>query len=110
MIIMGIVLGIVLGSTAIGLFFWLKKDQQVNNDLYDVELNHTHKGMNAMMNDFNNYQVETDRKIAELEKQLEIKSKSQDKKMEKHLKELPFIIGKVVGQIELAQDTINRKM
>ena len=43
-------------------------------------------------------------------KQLEIQTKSQDKKMEKHLKELPFIIGKVVGQIELAQDTINRKM
>ena len=29
--------------------------------------------------------------------------------MEKHLKELPFIIGKVVGQIEFSQDIINRK-
>jgi hypothetical protein len=66
--------------------------------------------MNAMMDNFNKYQIETDRKIAELEKQLEIKSKSQDKKMEKHLKELPFIIGKVVGQIEFSQDMINRKM
>ena len=65
-------------------------------------------GYTALMRDFTNYQVETDRKIAELEKQLEIQTKSQDKKMEKHLKELPFIIGKVVGQIEFAQNKINR--
>ena len=104
------IIGIILGVVAIGLFIWLKKDQQMSNDLHEAELQHTHQGMNAMMNDFNNYQVETNRKIAELEKQLEIQTKSQDKKMEKHLKELPFIIGKVVGQIELAQDTINRKM
>ena len=104
------IIGIILGVIAIGLFIWLKKDQQMSNDLHEAELHHTHEGMKAMMNDFNNYQVKTDRKIAELEKQLEIQTKSQNKKMEKHLKELPFIIGKVVGQIELAQDTINRKM
>jgi len=102
------IIGIALGVVAIGLFIWLKNDQKMSNDLYEAELQHTHQGMNAMMNDFNNYQVETDRKIAELEKQLEIKNKSQDKKMEKHLKELPSIIGRVVGQIEFAQDIINR--
>ena len=104
------IIGILLGVVAIGLIFWFRKDQQMSNDLHEAELNHTHQGMNALMNDFNNYQVETDRKIAELEKQLEIKTKSQDKKMEKHLKDLPFIIGKVVGQIEFAQDRINRQM
>ena len=102
--------GIVLGVIAIGLFIWLRKEQQMDNGLHAAEVDHIHQGMNAMMNDFNNYQVETDRKIAELEKQLEIKTKNQDKKMEKHLKELPFIIGKVVGQIEFAQDKLNRKM
>jgi len=91
-------ISIALNLLALGLIYWLRKEQQMDN------------GMNAMMNDFNNYQVETDRKIVELEKQLEIKNKNQDKKMEKHLKELPFIIGKVVGQIELAQDNINRQM
>jgi len=105
--ILGII-GIVLGLTAIGLFFWLKKDQQMSNDLHEAELNHTHQGMNALMKDFNNYQVENERKIAELEKQIEIQNKSQDKKFEKHLKELPFIIGKVVGQIEFSQDIIKR--
>ena len=102
--------GIVLGIAALGLIYWLRKEQQMDNGLHAAELDHTHHGMNAMMDDFNNYQVETDRKIAELEKQLEIKTKSQDKKMEKHLKELPSIIGRVVGQIEFAQDKINRQM
>ena len=101
---------IALNLLALGLIYWLRKEQQMDNGLHAAELDHTHHGMNAMMNDFNNYQVETDRKIVELEKQLEIKNKNQDKKMEKHLKELPFIIGKVVGQIELAQDNINRQM
>ena len=102
--------GIVLGVVALGLIYWLRKEQQMDNGLHAAEVDHIHQGMNALMNDFNNYQVETDRKIAELEKQLEIKNKNQDKKMEKHLKELPFIIGKVVGQIEFSQDMINRKM
>mgnify|MGYP003119479172 CR=1 FL=1 len=104
------IVGIVLGTLAIGLFIWLRKNQKVSNDLHKEEINITHEGMNAVMDNFNKYQIETDRKIAELEKQLEIKSKSQNKRMEKHLKELPFIIGKVVGQIEFSQDMINRKM
>ena len=104
------IIGIVLGLTSIGLFFWLKKDQKISNDLHEAELNHTHQGMNAVMNDFNNYQVETNRKIAELEKQLEIKTKQQVKNLVKLRKELPSIIGQVVGQIELAQDRIKRQM
>jgi hypothetical protein len=103
------IIGIILGTIAIGLFIWLKNDQKMSNDLHEAELQHTHQGMKAIMDDFNNYQVTTDRKIAELEKQLEIQNKSQDKKFEKHLKELPFIIGRVVGQIEFSQDIINRK-
>jgi hypothetical protein len=104
------IVGIVLSVIALGLIYWLRKEQQMDNGLHAAEVDHIHQGMNAMMNDFNNYQVETDRKIAELEKQLEIKTKNQDKKMEKHLKELPFIIGKVVGQIEFAQNKINREL
>ena len=104
------IVGIVLGIVAIGLFIWLRKEQQQHNEWFYGETEASEHGYRALMEDFTNYQVETDRKIAELEKQLEIKSKNQDKKMEKHLKELPFIIGKVVGQIEFAQDKLNRKM
>ena len=100
--------GIVLGIAALGLIYWLRKEQQMDNGLHAAELDHTHHGMNALMNDFNNYQVETDRKIAELEKQLEIKTKQLERNQAKLRKELPSTIGKVVGQIEFAQDKINR--
>ena len=102
------IIGIVLGATAIGLFIWLKKQQQMSDDLHEAELNHTHQGMNALMNDFNNYQVATDRKIEELKKQLNLKIGSTYREHDKLRKELPSIIGKVVGQIEFAQDKINR--
>jgi len=102
------IIGIVLGVVAISLFVWIKKEQQMNFDLHDGDIEAAKHAYNALMDDFNNYQVITDRKIAELEKQLEIQNKSQDKKFEKHLKELPFIIGKVVGQIEFSQDIIKR--
>ena len=104
------IIGIVLGVVAIGLFIWLRKEQQMDNGLHAAELEHTHQGMNAMMDNFNNYQVETDRKIAKLERIIKKNQLDQNRRMDKAQKELPSIIGKVVGQIELAQDTINRKM
>ena len=81
----------------------------MNDDLHDIELNHVHRGMNALMDDFNNYQVETDRKIAELEKKLEIKTKQLDRKTDKTIKNLPAMIGKIVSQVEFAQNQINRE-
>jgi len=102
------IIGIILGVVAIGLIFWFRKKQKVFNKITDVYFDNCETGMNAMMENFTNFQVETDRKIAELEKQLEIKSKSQDKRMDKMQKELPSVIGRVVGQIEFAQDNINR--
>ena len=59
--------------------------------------------MNAIMDDFNKYQVETDRKIAELEKQLEIKTSNTNRRIDKGEKELPNIIRKVIGHIEFAR-------
>ena len=59
------IIGIVLGVIAIGLFIWLKKDQKMSNDLHEAELQHTHQGMKALMDDFNNYQIQNERKIAE---------------------------------------------
>ena len=95
--------GIVLGVVAIGLFIWLRKDQNISNDLHEAELNHTHQGMNALMNDFNNYQVETDRKIAELEKQLEIEKNKSIRQLDNLKKELPNKIRNVIGHIEFAR-------
>ena len=102
------IIGIVLGLVAIGLFIWLKKQQQISDGLHEAELDHTHHGMNAMMDNFNNYQVKTDRKIAELEKIIKKNQLDQNRRMDKAQKELPSVIGRVVGQIEFAQDKINR--
>ena len=93
-------ISIALNLIALGLIYWLRKEQQMDNGLHAAELDHTHHGMNAMMDDFNNYQVETDRKIAELEKQLEIKTEQLNRKIEKIQKELPLKIGQVVSQVE----------
>ena len=97
------IVGIVLGVIALGLIYWLRKEQQMNNGLHAAELDHTHHGMNAMMDDFNNYQVETDRKITELEKQLEIKTKQLERSQTKLVKDLPKDIRKVIGHIEFAR-------
>ena len=102
------IIGIVLGTAALSLIYWLRKEQTMDNGLNAAETDHIHQGMNAMMNDFNNYQVETDRKIAELEKKLEIKTKQLDRKTDKTIKNLPVMIGKVVSQVEFAQNKINR--
>ena len=101
-------ISIALNLIALGLIYWLRKEQQIDNNLHEAELNHTHQGMNALMNDFNNYQVATDRKIEELKKQLNLKIGSTYREHDKLRKELPSIIGRVVGQIEFAQDKINR--
>ena len=102
------IIGIVLGVIAIGLFIWLRKDQQMSNDLHEAEINHTHHGMNAMMDDFNNYQVKTDRKIAELEKQLESKTKQLERSQIKFKKDLPTDIRNVIGHIEFARPLDNK--
>ena len=99
------IIGIVLGLTSIGLFFWLKKEQQMNFDLHDGDIEAAKHAYNALMEDFNNYQINTDRKIIELEKQLEIKTKNQNLKIDKIQKELPLRIGQVVSQIEFGHPT-----
>ena len=99
--------GIVLGVVALGLIIWLRKEQQMDSDLHSVEVDHIHQGMNALMNDFNHYQVETDRKIAELEKQLEIKTKQLERSQNKLKKDLPKEIRGVIGHIEFTQNNLS---
>ena len=104
--IIALYFSIALGLIALGLIFWSVKQHQMNNDLHEVEINHTHRGMNAIMDDFNKYQVETDRKIAELEKQLEIKTKQLERSQNKLKKDLPKEIRGVIGHIEFTQNNL----
>jgi len=103
------IMGTILGVIAIGLVFWLRKDQKTHFDLHDGDIYAARHAYEALMGDFNNYQIKTDRKIIDLEKQLEVKSNNAERRMDKMNKSLPSIIGQVVGQIEFAQDKINRK-
>ena len=96
-------ISIALNLVALGLIYWLRKEQQMDNGLHAAEVDHIHQGMNALMNDINNYQVETDRKISELEKQLEIKTKQLERSQNKLVKDLPKDIRKVIGHIEFAR-------
>ena len=96
-------ISIALNLVALGLIYWLRKEQQMDNGLHAAEVDHIHQGMNALMNDINNYQVETDRKIAELEKQLEIKTKQLERNQVKLKNDLPKNIRKIVGHIEFAR-------
>ena len=111
------IIGIVLGTIAIGLFIWLKNDQKMTNSLHEGDLIAAKHAFEALMDDFNNYQIDNERKMTKLEKDMEIRFKSRDrqmdaanKRMDNMNKSLPSIIGQVVGQIEFAQDTINRQM
>ena len=111
------IIGIVLGTIAIGLFIWLKNDQKMTNSLHEGDLIAAKHAFEALMSDFNNYQITNERKIADLSKELEMvrnKAHQWDKaahnRMDKMNKSLPSIIGQVVGQIEFSQDIINRKM
>ena len=97
------IIGIILGLIAIGLFIWLRKDQQMDNGLHAAEVDHIHQGMNALMNDLNNYQVETDRKIDELEKIIKRNQQDNIRQMDKMNKSLPSVIRTVVGHIEFAK-------
>ena len=111
------IVGIVLGVIAIGLIFWNKKNQDFNDIFMGGEIGNLQKGYKALMDDFNNYQITNERKIADLSKELEMvrnKAHQWDKaahnRMDKMNKSLPSIIGQVVGQIEFSQDIINRQV
>jgi len=100
------IIGIVLGVIAIGLFIWLKNDQKMSNDLHEGDLIAAKHAYEALINDLNNYQIKTDRKIVELEKQLELKTGGTLREIDKLKKELPLSIRKVIGHIEFSQNNL----
>ena len=111
------IVGIVIGLIAIGLVFYFRKNQQIINVLHEGDLEAAKHAFEALMSDFNNYQITNERSIADLAKELEMVrnkthqwDKAANKRMDQMNKSLPSIIGQVVGQIEFSQDIINRKM
>ena len=103
------IIGIILGVIAIGLFVWLYtwyRDQEMNIRLLESELEGAKHAYEALINDLNNYQIKTDRKIVELEKQLELKTGGTFREIDKLKKDLPLSIRKVIGHIEFSQNNL----
>jgi len=107
------VIGIVLGTIAIGLFIWLKKDQKMTNLLHEGDLIAAKHAYEALMSDFNNYQYTNERKIADLAKELEMVrnkthqwNKANNNRIEKIHKGLPGKIRGVIGHIEFHQNNM----
>ena len=97
------IIGIVIGLVALGLIFWFRKEYKESIHFLEGEAEASEHGYTALMKDFTNYQVDTDRKISHLEKQLEIKTKESERKIVRLTTELPKIIRNVVGHIEFAR-------
>jgi len=100
------IVGTILGVIAIGLVFWLRKDQKTHFDLHDGDIYAARHAYEALMSDFNNYQVNTDRQIADLKKQIEINNTSINKSLEQIHKGLPGKIRGVIGHIEFHQNNM----
>ena len=100
------IFAIVLALVAIGLHLINKKYQKQTNDLVEFDIDQARGAYNALMEDFNNYQVRTDKKIMELEKQIEIKIANSNRKVNKLKKDLPSEIRKVIGHIEFSQNNL----
>ena len=103
------IIGIVLGITAISLSIYFYKQQQINNNLIEGDVQHFQDALLVLQQEFTQYQVDVARKTKELEDTIAIKTKEQNKNMVKLTKELPTVIGKVVSQIEFSQNKLNRK-
>jgi len=100
--------GIGLGILAIILVYRSKKDQEMTNDLVDSDTRQNGNALLALQQEFTQYQVDSERKISELEKQLEIKSNKAERRMDKMNKALPSVIRTVIGHIEFAKP-LNKK-
>ena len=100
------IFAVVLALVAIGLHLINKKYQKQTNDLMEFDIDQARGAYNALMDDFNNYQVRTDKKIIELEKQIEIKIANSNRKVNKLKKDLPSEIRKVIGHIEFSQNNL----
>ena len=102
------IIGIVLSVIAIGLIFHFRKEYKMSIHFLEGEAEAAEHGYTALMKDFTNYQIETDRKITELKKQLEIKTNSAERRMDKMNKSLPSVIRTVIGHIEFAKPLDNK--
>ena len=105
-----LIIGLSLNFVATGILYYL------NNEL-KKKLENNNKALLALQQEFTQYQVDNDKRTRNDITTREIRFdriakciKKNEDKIYSLKKEVPSIIGKVVGQIEFAQDKLNRKI
>ena len=108
-----LIIGLSLSFIAIGVLFYLgyQKNKQLKN-----QLTRTNKVLLALQKEFTQYQIDESRVKEKDVARIEIRHDNIAKSIKKNEdaiysinKTLPEKIGKIVSQIEFAQDKINRK-
>ena len=104
-----LIIGLCLSLVTILVLFYL-------NDQLKKRLERNNRSLLALHKEFTAYQLDQARNHNKLDTDNKIKFdrinktiKNHSKRMDNMNTSLPSIIGQVVGQIEFAQDTINRK-
>ena len=110
------IISLILNVIAFGLIFWLKKEQKMNFDLHDGDIEAARHAYNALMEDFTNYQLEQGRYEREETAKREIRFdniarsiRKNDSQISNLEKTLPDRIGTFISQVEFAQDKFNNK-
>ena len=98
-------ISIALNLIALGLIYWLRKEQKTNFSLHESDLEAARHAYEALMSDLSNYQVEIHKKIVELEKQHKIKTEQLVRNHTKLVKDLPKDIKNVISNIQFARPT-----
>ena len=108
-----LIIGLSLSFIAIGVLFYLgyQKNKQIEN-----RLNNSNKALLALQKEFTQYQVDEKRVKGKDIARMEIRHDNIAKSIKKNEdaiytinKTLPNKIGKIVSQVEFAQNIINRK-
>ena len=104
-----LIIGLILSFIAIGVLYYL-------NDQLKKRLDRTNKALLAFQQDFTQYQVDHDKRTRDDITSREIRFDRVAKCIKKNEdtiysinKTLPEKIGKIVSQVEFAQNKINRK-
>ena len=102
--------GIVLGLIAIGLIIYFNKQQKINNDLIEGDVQHIQDALLVLQKEFTRYQVDQEKHsrddITSREIRFDRVAKSIQKNEDRiHLmkKSLPEEIRKTIGHIEFAK-------
>ena len=109
-----LIIGLSLSFIAIGVLFYLSYNQNIQTQ---KRCNKLGASLLALQKEFTQYQIDQGKSDRDNVTSREIRFdrvaksiKINEDKIYALRKELPSIIGRVVGQIEFAQDKINRKL